>query len=84
MPEQRRFEKTLDKMRGGGLPAPTHDPRQLNPGDGSPCDGCEETIEPSEGLLTVSIRGVLTLRFHEACYIAWSSFNRELRDPPDE
>jgi hypothetical protein len=76
MPDQRRFEKTVEKMRRGALPAATHDPRQLSLGDGTRCDGCDETVEPSEGLVSVSVRGVLTLRFHEACYAAWSSFKR--------
>ena len=83
MPDQRRFERTREKTRLGGLPAPTHDPRQLSLGDGTACDGCAEAIEPGEGLLSVSICGVLILRFHEACYVAWSTFEREsVRDRP--
>jgi hypothetical protein len=78
MPDQRRFEKTLEKTHLGGLPAPTHDPRQLSLGDGSRCDGCGETVKVGEGLVTVGIHGiVLTLRFHETCYAAWSTFQRE-------
>lgn len=76
MPDVRRSEKTVDKVRRGGLPTATHDPRQLSVGDGTPCDGCGETVEPSEQLLSVSVRGVLTLRFHETCYAAWSSVKR--------
>lgn len=83
MPDQRRFEKTIEKTRHGGLPAPTDDPRQLSFGDGTPCSGCGETVEPSGGLVSVSIIGVLTLRFHEGCYAAWATFKREsLRDAP--
>lgn len=77
MPDQRRFEKTLDKMRERGLPAPTHSPRQFSVGDGSSCDGCGEPVAPTEGLLTVTILGALSLRFHEACYAAWSTFKEE-------
>jgi hypothetical protein len=77
MPDQRRFEKTLDKIRSRGLPAATHNPRNFSLGDGSPCDGCGETVEPSEGLLTVTILEALSLRFHEACYAAWSTFKEE-------
>jgi hypothetical protein len=76
MPDQRRFEKTLDKMRSGGLPAATHSPRHFRLGDGSPCDGCGETVEPRDGLLSVSVRS-LRLSFHEACYAAWSTFKDE-------
>jgi len=74
MPDQRRFEKTVEKMRQHGLPAPTQDPRQFSLGNGSPCDGCGETVEPGEGLLTVTVLDALSLRFHEACYAAWRTF----------
>lgn len=74
MPEQRRFEKTVAKTRRGGLPAPTHDPPELMIGDGTQCDGCEETIAPTDQLRRVSVRGVFALRFHDSCYTAWASF----------
>jgi hypothetical protein len=74
MPDERRFDKTIEKMRRGLLPAATHDPRQITVGDGSPCDGCGETIDPREQLHGVNVRGVLALRFHEPCYAAWSTF----------
>ena len=75
MPNQRRFEKTLEKLREHGLPAPTHiAPRQFSLGHGSPCDGCGETVEPGDGLLTVTIGEAHSLRFHEPCYAAWSTF----------
>lgn len=74
MPDQRRFDKTVEKMRRSGLPAATHDPRQMTVGDGTPCDGCGETIDPREQLHAVNVRGVLALRFHAECYSAWSTF----------
>lgn len=77
MPNQRRFEKTLDRMRSGRLPAPTDNTRHLSLGDGSPCDGCDETIELGDGLLTVDVLEALSLRFHEPCYTAWSTFKEE-------
>jgi hypothetical protein len=76
VPYQRRFEKTHEKIRHGGLSAPTHDPRQIGVGDGSVCDGCGETIEPRDHLISVNVRGVLALRFHDKCYAAWSTFKR--------
>jgi hypothetical protein len=46
MLEQRRADKTTDKTRHGGLPAPTQDARTTTVGDGAACDGCDETITP--------------------------------------
>ena len=57
-----------------GMPAPTHDPRQIGVGDASVCDGCGETMEPREQLISVNGRDVLALRFHETCNAAWSTF----------
>jgi hypothetical protein len=74
MPQQRRYEKTIDKARSGALPAATHDAREIVMGDGTPCDGCSETIEPRDQLYRVNVRGVLALRFHDICYNAWSTF----------
>jgi hypothetical protein len=83
MPDQRRFEKTIEKTRLGGLPAPTDDAREVSLGDGTPCNGCGETVEPSEGSINIGVCGMLTLRFHEACYTAWTTFKRaSLRDTP--
>jgi hypothetical protein len=64
MPDERRAARTADKTRRGGLPAPTDYSRQLGLGDGSPCDGCTETIAPLEILFTVRLFGVLSWRFH--------------------
>jgi hypothetical protein len=44
--------------------------------DGRPCDGCGETIDPSETACTVSVQRALDWRFHEACYAAWLTFSR--------
>ena len=43
-----RTDKTRDKTRRGGLPAPTEHTQIVGRGDGRPCDGCGETIHPSE------------------------------------
>jgi methionyl-tRNA synthetase len=51
--------------------------RQVTVGDGRQCDGCGETIQPSDMLHTVSIFGGLSWRFHEVCYEAWKTFKRQ-------
>jgi hypothetical protein len=76
MPHQQRADRTTDKTRRGGLPAATEHTRQVGVGDGRPCDGCGETIHPTEILSTVTIVGGLGWRFHDVCYEAWAKFNR--------
>jgi hypothetical protein len=77
MPDRRRADRTTDKTRNGGLPAPSGYSRQMGLGDGSVCDGCGETIQPSDMLCTVSILGSLSWRFHDVCYDAWVTFKRQ-------
>lgn len=71
MPAQRRAEKTTEKTRRGGLPAATLDPPEYSIGVGQPCDGCGETIEPTERRHRIRVRGVLELYFHSECHTAW-------------
>jgi hypothetical protein len=66
-----RQERTTDKARGGGLPAPPIEPPEIGAGNGTPCDGCTETIHPTERMCTVNVYGVATLRFHDSCHRAW-------------
>jgi len=73
-----RGDKTRDKTRRGGLPAPTAHTQLVGHGDGRPCDGCGETIHPSETASLVSVHQALDWRFHDGCYEAWSSFKRDL------
>ena len=75
MPEVKRALKTEDKVRHGGLPAMTADLPKIVLGDGQSCDGCAETIQPTEVNYEVSVRGLLLLRFHHECYEAWVHFN---------
>ena len=77
MSYQGRADKTRDKTRRGGLPAPTEHTLLVGWGDGRPCDGCSETIHPSESASLVSVHHALDWRFHEGCYEAWSTFRRE-------
>jgi hypothetical protein len=74
--EQERLEKTIKKTRRGGLPAPTREAADFLPGNGKACDGCSETITTDETLYDVTVRGVVHLRFHHECYLAWSTYQR--------
>lgn len=76
MPEPTRADKTRDKTRRGGLPAPTDDKPSLETGNGSRCSGCAETIQPIERLYFVRIGSLVLLRFHDVCYEAWANFKR--------
>jgi len=68
------MDKTREKMRSGGLPSPTVYTQTTGPGDGRPCDGCGETIHPSEVRVSISVVGTLQWRFHEGCFEAWATY----------
>jgi hypothetical protein len=72
-----RAAKTTDKTRRGGLPAPVGYSRKPSLGDGSPCDGCGETIQPTEMMFIVSLFDALAWRFHAECCEAWLKFKPE-------
>jgi hypothetical protein len=76
LPNERRVDKTLEKMRRGGLPATTEHTWLVGIGDGRPCDSCGETIHKTEVLCTVSVLHALDWRFHEVCYDAWVKFKQ--------
>jgi hypothetical protein len=65
-------DRTKDKTRRGGLPAPTQYSRRPSLGDGRPCDGCVETIHPTDVMFTVTFAGALSWQFHDACFDAWA------------
>jgi hypothetical protein len=71
MPDLERQRKTEDKTQRGGLPAPTADPPKITIGAGQLCDGCSETVQPTDQIYEVHVRGVLSLSFHLDCYSAW-------------
>jgi hypothetical protein len=77
MQEERRAERTTDKTRRGGLPAPARYSRRPGLGDGRPCDGCGETVHPTEMLFTVSMSDALSWRFHAECCEAWLKFKSQ-------
>ena len=72
---QGRMDKTVDKMRRGGLPAPTEHTRIVALGDDRACDGCGETIHPTETQWTIRLLG-LKWRLHDECHAAWAAFTR--------
>ena len=69
-----RTDKTRDKMKRGGLPAPFPARPWRGNGSGEPCNGCGDVIARTETEVDVDVRGALTLAFHEECYRAWVSF----------
>jgi hypothetical protein len=72
MSDQQRADRTTDKTRRGGLPAPTGYARKPSLGDGRPCNGCGEVIPPTEMLFTVSFaEDSLSWMFHDVCCEAW-------------
>ena len=74
MPEQERFERTVDKTRRGGLPARADDTTEFLPGTGIVCDGCSDVITMDETLYRVNLLGAIQLSFHHECYVAWSTY----------
>ena len=74
MLEQDRFERTVEKAKRGGLPAKIDDTAEFLPGAGNNCNGCGEVITMNEALYRVNVLGIMRLRFHHECYVAWSTF----------
>jgi hypothetical protein len=70
VPDQRRVQATLEKTQGGGLPPSRQAEPAISVGDGRPCDGCAETIHPTELVFDVAV-GAGRLRFHDVCFHAW-------------
>jgi hypothetical protein len=68
------MDKTLEKIRHGGLPAATDAKPVIETGDGNLCSGCGETIESLEELYAVRV--VMSFRFHDVCYNGWATFKR--------
>jgi hypothetical protein len=70
---ERRTAETLAKAQRGGLPLPTDDEVHAFAGDGAACDGCGDAISLPEMLVTINVRGILRLCFHDSCYETWAS-----------
>lgn len=69
-----RADKTRDKMKRGGLPAPFPGRPWRGSGSGDICSGCGDVVGRTETEIDVDVRGALTLILHEECYRAWSTF----------
>jgi hypothetical protein len=70
-PAERRAARTRDKTLRNGLPRVNLHDAFLVTGDGRPCDGCGDTIPPSESRCQVTATGGISWRFHQDCYNAW-------------
>jgi hypothetical protein len=84
MAEDPRAQRTLDKMRRGGLPAPTKHTQRIGAGDGAPCDGCGQPIRATDACVRISIHRALDWTFHEGCYEAWATFREGPARSTDE
>jgi CheY-like chemotaxis protein len=73
-PVSERAERTQDKTRRGGLPAPLPARPSMGRGNGEPCSGCGDPKARSAIQYDVTWAGVVTFSFHEECYRAWSTF----------
>jgi hypothetical protein len=76
MLEHDRVERTIARTRRGALPAPTRKAADFLPGDGKACDGCGDAITADETLYRVELAGIVKLRFHRECHVAWSTYER--------
>jgi hypothetical protein len=70
---QRHIDRTVEKVRSGGLPPATADTPSTGCAYGLQCSGCGECIEGLDEQYLVNIHGEL-VRFHEVCYNAWATF----------
>jgi hypothetical protein len=74
----RRFDKTLEKLRRGGLPPVTaNHRREVTAGLGQQCDGCDDWIGRYEQLHRLIVEDTVRLGFHDACYRAWVNYIAE-------
>ena len=72
-----RTERTVDKARRGGLPAPSAKAETwAGLGSGRACCGCEEKIERSEHEYEIAFADTLAFWFHGECHTAWLTFSR--------
>ena len=70
--ERTRYERTLDKARRGGLPAPVTTNVWAGRGSRTRCSGCDDVVMPAEREWQIELlEGALILRFHPECYTAW-------------
>jgi hypothetical protein len=77
VPDKRRADMTMEKIRRGDLLEPTSHRRKIGVGDGTACDGCGEIITPTEKMHSARVGGVVDLRLHDPCYAAWTIFRSQ-------
>jgi hypothetical protein len=70
----RRVDRTRDKVLRGELPPAITYTRTVGIGDGAPCAGCTETIQPTDTLYLVRLLDLRQLKFHEPCFKVWQIF----------
>ena len=71
-----RSDRTLDKVRRGGLPAPLNRQLWVGPGSNKLCNGCGERISREEREFEINFADTLAFAFHPECYKAWMSITR--------
>ncbi|HEY7519628.1 MAG TPA: hypothetical protein VIE36_15180 [Methylomirabilota bacterium] len=69
-----RAQRTLDKARRGGLPAPFQSGAWVGRGGSKTCDGCGEVITCDEREFEIERCATLIFRFHAECHGAWMTF----------
>ena len=74
MPDSDRFAKLIAKLTRGSLPKSSGERAEVLPGNGDPCSGCAEPIDRHEECHVVTVRNVVTMRFHADCYAAWVTY----------
>jgi hypothetical protein len=70
-----RTERTIDKTRGGTLPAQGAVKVTVRPGSSKVCSGCDEPITDEGREFGVEMSDAVTFRFHAECHAAWITFS---------
>jgi hypothetical protein len=68
-----RPDRTVDKTKRGGLPAPFTTKAWVGPGSVQPCSGCDDMINRAETEYEIELWQTVIFRFHVECYRAWLS-----------
>ena len=85
MLDERRFEKTLERMRSktlerlraGALPSSLRAERAFRAaGTGTACSGCGDAIGRLESAYYVGLAGAEALRLHIICHETWIRFKQ--------
>jgi hypothetical protein len=75
--EELRAALTVQRARRGRLPLATPNRfHEIAAGCALACNGCGETIQPTDVCHRVTLAGLVSMRFHGICYRAWATFER--------